>query len=119
MRTSPPLSGQVPQGGRTAFRDLRAGGTDDEGQPRRVEVAPKKGRALVFFPSFADGTPDERTLHAGEPTEHEKWIAQLWLHERPYAPHAPPGSRSAGAASDPPWDPTPPRPPDGTGRGHG
>ena len=67
MRTSPSLSGQVPQGGRTAFRDLRAGGTDDEGQPRRVEVAPKKGRALVFFPSFADGTPDERTLHAGAP----------------------------------------------------
>ena len=82
----------VPSGGRTAFRDLLAGGTDDEGRPRRLEVAPKKGRALLFFPSLAHGDPDERTLHAGEPTPHEKWVAQLWLHERPYAPNVPAGS---------------------------
>lgn len=82
----------VPTGGCTTFRDLQLGGTDASGQPRRVEVTPKKGRALLFFPSDAEGVPDERTLHAGEPTEHEKWIAQLWLHERTYTPHAPPGS---------------------------
>ena len=40
----------VAEGGRTTFRDLRLGGTDAEGRPRRVEVAPKKGRALLFFP---------------------------------------------------------------------
>ncbi len=87
----------VADGGRTAFRDLRLGGTDAEGKPRRVEVAPKKGRALLFFPSFADGTPDERTLHAGEPTADEKWVAQLWLHHAPYTPNVPEGSSQAAA----------------------
>ena len=60
----------------------------------RLAVAPKKGRALLFFPSLADGTPDERTLHAGEPTAagEEKWVAQLWLHEGAYKPTAPAGS---------------------------
>jgi len=87
----------VAEGGRTAFRDLRAGGTDADGKPRRVEVAPKKGRALLFFPSFADGTPDERTLHAGEPTAGEKWVAQLWLHHAPYTPNVPEGSSQAAA----------------------
>ena len=69
----------VPQGGRTSFRDLRAGGTDAAGKPLRLAVAPKKGRALLFFPSdLASGVPDERTLHAGEPTAagEDKWIAQ-------------------------------------------
>ena len=84
----------VPSGGRTSFRDLRAGGTDEQGKPLRLAVAPKKGRALLFFPSLADGTPDERTLHAGEPTAagEEKWVAQLWLHEGAYKPTAPAGS---------------------------
>ena len=82
----------VPVGGRTAFRDLQMGGTDANGSPRRVEVEPKRGRAIIFFPSDADGMPDERTLHAGEPTNDEKWIAQLWLHERVYMPNVPEGS---------------------------
>ena len=84
----------VPNGGRTAFRDLRAGS-------ERLGVAPRKGRALLFFPSAdADGTPDERTLHAGEPAppdSGEKWIAQIWLHERPYDPALPPGNSHADA----------------------
>ena len=37
------------------------------------------GRALIFCPAAADGTPDERTLHAGEPADADKWIAQVWL----------------------------------------
>ncbi|KAL1528167.1 hypothetical protein AB1Y20_009528 [Prymnesium parvum] len=76
----------VETGGCTAFRDLREGGTDGDGQPKRLAVQPKKGRALLFFPSDADGAPDERTLHAGEPAKEDKWIAQLWLHEKPYTP---------------------------------
>lgn len=89
----------VPLGGRTAFRDLRAGGSDASGKPLRLAVAPKKGRAVLFFPSHADGTPDERTLHAGEPTDagEEKWIAQAWLHQEPYKPTAPAGSNQAEA----------------------
>jgi len=88
----------VPSGGCTVFRDLKAGGTNAEGRPRRLQVHPKKGRALLFFPSDADGEPDERTLHAGEPTEHEKWVAQLWLHQRPYEPKTPPSSSHEAAA---------------------
>mmetsp|Transcript_23039 Transcript_23039/g.58486 ORF Transcript_23039/g.58486 Transcript_23039/m.58486 type:complete len:182 (+) Transcript_23039:184-729(+) len=65
----------VALGGATAFRDLG------------VTVQPRKGRALLFFPSDCDSTPDERTLHAGEaPLRGEKWIAQFRLHERSYTP---------------------------------
>jgi len=92
----------VPDGGRTSFRDLRAGGTGADGKPLRLAVAPKKGRAILFCPAnaAADGTPDERTLHAGEPTEHgeDKWIAQLWLHEKSYGPSVPKGSSQSAAA---------------------
>ena len=89
----------VPLGGRTAFRDLRAGGTDSNGKPLRLAVAPKKGRAVLFFPSHADGAPDERTLHAGEPTAdgEDKWIAQAWLHQTAYKPSTPEGSSHAEA----------------------
>lgn len=90
----------VPDGGCTAFRDLRAGGTDASGQPQRLAVSPKKGRALLFCPAMADGTPDERTLHAGEPTASggDKWIAQLWTHQAEYKPTAPAGTSVAAAA---------------------
>jgi hypothetical protein len=91
----------VPAGGRTAFRDLRAGGTDETGKPLRLQVAPRKGRALLFFPSLEDGTPDDRTLHAGEPTAQgeDKWVAQLWTHERAYKPSVPAGSSQEAAAA--------------------
>ena len=71
---------------------MQVGGTDSSGQPQRLAVAPKRGRAIVFFPSDGEGVPDDRTLHAGEPTDDVKWVAQLWLHERPYAPNVPEGS---------------------------
>ena len=51
--------------GATAFKDLK------------IKVAPKKGSALLFFPCFADGTPDERTMHAGQIAFDTKWIAQM------------------------------------------
>jgi hypothetical protein len=90
----------VPTGGRTAFRDLRAGGTDESGEARRLQVVPKKGRAILFSPAHAaDGTPDERTLHAGEPTAQgeDKWVAQLWVHQSAYGASVPTGSSQAEA----------------------
>jgi hypothetical protein len=77
------------EGGATMFRDLGAG---DE----PLKVRPKKGSALLFFPS-AGGIPnvpfDIRTLHCGEAVsenaESEKWIAQLWLCQKSYTPTAP------------------------------
>jgi len=73
-------------GGATTFRDLGIGG-----EP--LAVQPRKGSALIFFPS-AGGVPgspfDVRTVHSGEAMGEgvgaEKWIAQLWLRERPYRP---------------------------------
>jgi len=44
-----------------------------------LEVKPQRGAALLFFPAFANGQPDERTLHSGEPAEDEKWIVQVWV----------------------------------------
>lgn len=44
-----------------------------------VDVQPQRGQGLLFFPAFADGTPDERTVHAAEPAVDEKWIAQVWM----------------------------------------
>ena len=85
-------------GGSTVFRDLGGGG---EGEYLRVQ--PKKGSALIFFPS-AGGVPntpfDVRTLHAGEALSSDapadKWIAQLWLRENNrYTPSAPPGNSHA------------------------
>jgi hypothetical protein len=76
-------------GGETEFRELG------------LKVRPQRGKALVFFPALADGTPDSRTLHAGKPVSGQggqdsvKWIAQLWVHERQYVPTVPPANSQA------------------------
>jgi len=88
------------EGGATLFRDL--GGANEQ----YLGVQPRKGSALLFFPA-AGGIPDcpfdIRTLHSGqvvsEDSENDKWIAQLWLRQKPYfPPTAPPGNRHAQAA---------------------
>ncbi|CAN0085524.1 unnamed protein product [Ectocarpus sp. 6 AP-2014] len=81
-------------GGATAFRDLGP-----------LRVRPKKGKCLVFFPSFGGeaGSPfDSRVLHAGEVVGQgnkakEKYIAQLWCHKKPYPPSVPEGSSHEAA----------------------
>ena len=69
---------------------------------------PKKGTALLFFPS-AGGIPntpfDIRTLHAGEAvaasSTTDKWIAQLWLRQKDgYKPSAPPGNTHESGFDD-------------------
>jgi hypothetical protein len=85
----------VEDGGATLFRDLQ----DEHGQ--RLAVRPTQGTALLFFPA-AGGLPetpyDIRTLHCGQQVvSGDKWIAQLWLRERPYVPTAPPGNRHVQA----------------------
>jgi prolyl 4-hydroxylase len=79
--------------GGTIFRDL----LDAEGNP--LTVKPVQGSALLFFPAFGDGRPDDRTLHRGEMVDDEKWIAQMWIHERPYSPVVPPGNTHEAALS--------------------
>jgi len=59
----------VEKGGATRFEHLD------------IDVQPKKGKALVFFPSSAACMPDARTLHTATEAEagHEKWVSQLWI----------------------------------------
>ncbi|GAB3331948.1 hypothetical protein GCM10027359_02040 [Marilutibacter aestuarii] len=63
----------VEEGGATAFP--RAG----------LSVSPVPGQAVVFDNLDASGKADPESLHAGEPVvAGEKWLATLWLRERPY-----------------------------------
>jgi 2OG-Fe(II) oxygenase superfamily len=87
------------EGGATLFRDLRGKEAD-----KYLRVQPKKGMALLFFPSASGivNCPfDIRTLHCGEMVSanavQDKWIAQLWLRQRRYTPTAPPGNRHEAA----------------------
>jgi prolyl 4-hydroxylase len=67
-------------GGGTMFRDLTY-------RSETLVMQPKEGSALLFFPAFGDGRPDDRTLHRSEAMtgSDEKWIVQMWTHERKYA----------------------------------
>lgn len=62
------------EGGATAFPKLG------------VEVAPRRGRVLVFHNCHPGTTTrDARAYHQGlPPLRGEKWAFNLWFHERPY-----------------------------------
>lgn len=71
----------VENGGTTRFGKLPA--ADYERQvkgARNLEIIPKKGDALLFFPADKNGMFDERTEHEGCPAVDEKWIARIWRH---------------------------------------
>lgn len=62
----------VEEGGGTSFPDLA------------VQSPAEAGAAVVFDNLRADGSPEPRSLHAGDPViRGEKWLATLWLRERP------------------------------------
>ena len=79
---------QQNSGGGTIFRDLK------DPNNEILTMKPKEGSALLFFPAYANGTPDDRTLHKGEKVyENEsKMIAQMWIHQRSYQPILPEGN---------------------------
>mmetsp|Transcript_673 Transcript_673/g.893 ORF Transcript_673/g.893 Transcript_673/m.893 type:complete len:188 (+) Transcript_673:505-1068(+) len=56
-------------GGATSFQRLS------------VEILPKKGRAVIFFPGFLNGELDEDALHAGLPPVGTKWVSQVWIRQ--------------------------------------
>ena len=58
-------------GGATSFKDLS------------IQCKPDQGKGLLFFPCYADGSADDRTFHCGQIAMETKWIAQIWIHERP------------------------------------
>lgn len=89
-------------GGGTVFRDLR----DCHGHT--LTVQPVQGTALLFFPAFGDGRPDDRTLHRGEPILDvtgttgeiaEKRIVQMWIHQGSYRAAVPPHNRQRDAVA--------------------
>lgn len=60
----------VEQGGETEFCNLN------------LRIKPRRGDAIVFFPTHADGSIDHDTLHAALPMSHPnsvKWVAQVWM----------------------------------------
>jgi prolyl 4-hydroxylase len=60
----------VPSGGHTRFNRLG------------IEVAPRKGVALVFFPGFLDGRLDPAALHEALPAIDRKYVCQVWIKQR-------------------------------------
>jgi prolyl 4-hydroxylase len=83
----------VQNGGGSIFRDLE----DRDGNP--LTMRPVQGSALLFFPADANGIPDDRTLHKGEVVilDDEKWIIQMWIHERQYSAAVPRGNSQQAA----------------------
>eukprot|EP00934_Nitzschia_sp_Nitz4_P007762 Nitzschia sp. Nitz4//scaffold36_size144017//35697//37012//NITZ4_003073-RA/size144017-snap-gene-0.206-mRNA-1//-1//CDS//3329549417//7752//frame0 len=64
----------VPEGGATSFPVLN------------LQVQPKKGSALVFFPATVDGFLDRNALHAACPAvePHTKYVSQVWIRQSAY-----------------------------------
>ncbi|KAG2454686.1 hypothetical protein HYH02_000524 [Chlamydomonas schloesseri] len=56
-----------PQGGATRFDQLG------------LAVRPKKGKLLLFFPAFADGSSDPRSLHTACDAVDIKYVTQQWV----------------------------------------
>ena len=46
-----------------------------------LRVAPKRGKAVVFFPAFTNGDIDPRALHCAEDAVDEKWVSQIWIRQ--------------------------------------
>merc|ERR1711971_1217233 len=57
----------VPEGGETRFEYLD------------LSIRPVAGTAVLFFPAFANGEPDDRTMHTGVDAITTKYVAQQWI----------------------------------------
>ena len=62
----------VSKGGATAFPRLN------------VQVRPRKGMALVFFPATVDGHVDGNALHEACPAVDVKYVSQVWIRQGVY-----------------------------------
>jgi hypothetical protein len=63
-------------GGKTTFPLLT-----DDGRSSSLDITPKRGLAVVHFPTSLDLKEDERTEHIGNPVNdmEEKWILTVWV----------------------------------------
>jgi prolyl 4-hydroxylase len=62
----------VAQGGHTRFPALN------------LEVQPREGMALIFFPATIDGLLDKMALHAAMPAIDTKYVSQVWIRQSTY-----------------------------------
>lgn len=62
----------VPRGGATRFPALN------------LDVQPRRGMALVFFPATIDGVLDKMALHAALPAVDTKFVSQVWIRQSNY-----------------------------------
>lgn len=69
----------VDRGGHTSFPNLK------------LQVKPRRGMALVFFPATVDGVLDRQALHAALPAEDTKFVSQIWIRQGAY--HGQPSKR--------------------------
>ena len=60
------------QGGQTDFPAMN------------LQVSPRKGTAVVFFPATVDGYLDKRALHAALPAIDTKYVSQVWIRQGSY-----------------------------------
>ena len=89
------------------LNDVTNGGSTRFEKLGPLDVAPRKGKALLFFPGTDASQPDARTLHTAVEAVpgHEKWISQLWVCAFA-GKHAPagvppgPGDRAARRAAE-------------------
>ena len=66
------------------LNEVEAGGAT-EFPSAGLRIEPQAGKAIAFSNLLGDGRPDPDSLHAGLPVERgEKWLATLWLRQRPY-----------------------------------
>ena len=62
----------VEKGGETSFPALN------------LNIRPRKGTAVVFFPSTVDGLLDKMALHAALPAVDVKYVSQVWIRQSTY-----------------------------------
>tara|TARA_B100000963_G_C22627447_1_gene673117 strand:- start:910 stop:1551 length:642 start_codon:yes stop_codon:yes gene_type:complete len=43
--------------------------------------SPKKGSAIIFFPSYLNREVDTKALHCAEEVINKKWVSQLWIRD--------------------------------------
>lgn len=49
-----------------------------------LEVQPRRGTALIFFPATIDGLLDKMALHAALPAIDVKYVSQIWIRQSVY-----------------------------------
>ena len=65
------------------LNDVREGGAT-KFPTLNLEVKPRKGMALVFFPATTDGFLEKMVLHAALPAVDTKFVSQVWIRQSNY-----------------------------------